>query len=246
MRQVVHQATGRVWSRTFVVLLCVAAATGCFRPPPHAEAEPPVFVASGFEPFAGRAENASRVLARAMPDLDPRFQTIEVPVVWGAPERMLRALPAMPSVWVAFGEGTPGFEIETVASNHRRDFPDNPGHRPPAPEVSPGADSRLAAPDDHAAVAAALTRRGFPTTLSSDAGGFLCEEMFYVLLRENRRPGSRLRKVVFVHVPVLGTVIEPSAPDMPPGGKVDANYLREFGRALLSELEAARWLPPGG
>ncbi len=233
-------------SRMLGVLLCVAAAPGCYRQAPQPGEESRVFVVSGFEPFAGRTQNASQVMARMVPDLDLRFQCVDVPVVWGAPERMLRALPAVPPVWVAFGEGTPGFEIESVALNRRRDLPDNLGNRPPTPEISPGADSRLTAAANLDAVAATLTRRGFPTTVSSDAGGFLCEEMLYVLLRENQRPGSHLRRVVFVHVPVLGATVAPAAPGSSLSRTVDAGYLREFGEALVAELAAAGWLPPDG
>src|SRR5581483_1113649 len=62
---------------------------------------------------------------------------------------------------------------------------------------------------------ASLRAEGIPAAPSRDAGGFLCNHVFYVLMRalEQERPGARGG---FVHVPLLPEqALERDAPSMP-------------------------------
>ena len=232
------QRAGPVASESYPVRTAPAEAKSAVpRPRPAAGS----FVVSGFEPFGGRAANASWITARSWAASDRRFQAVRIPVLWDAPAGVVRALPGRPPLWIAFGEGSKTFRIETVARNRRADHPDNHGKHPPAAVIEPDGPPEVRNPADFRSLAAALTERGFPTTLSEDAGAYLCEEMEYTLLRESSRPGSSLKKAVFIHVPVLGSVLPPG-----PDGRartVDEACLGAFARALREELTKSGWLP---
>ena len=60
----------------------------------------------------------------------------------------------------------------------------------------------------------ALREEGIPATSSRDAGGFLCNHVFYVLMRTlAERPGIRGG---FVHVPLLpGQALDRATPTLP-------------------------------
>ena len=62
---------------------------------------------------------------------------------------------------------------------------------------------------------AALHAQGIPASASRDAGGYLCNHIFYVLMRvlEQERPQARGG---FVHVPLLPEqALDKAAPSMP-------------------------------
>ena len=127
----VHRAAPVVKESNPVRQVPVMGKPAATRPQPVAGC----FIVSGFEPFGGRAANASWTTARALAASDRRFQALRIPVLWEAPAGVMRALPGRPPLWIAFGEGSKTFRIETVARNRRTDHPDNPGTRPPAPVI---------------------------------------------------------------------------------------------------------------
>jgi pyrrolidone-carboxylate peptidase len=86
------------------------------------------------------------------------------------------------------------------------------------------------------ALADRLTKLGYPTKISTEAGQYLCEEMLYQLLhfqKENQSKNStKLQSVFFIHVPILGHLLEIDGKKK----AVDQSYLLGFGEALLSTL----------
>lgn len=202
-------------------------------------------VVSGFEPFGGRAENASWILADGIKKIHPEVNAVLIPVVWGAPLSAIREAQPLPSVWIAFGEGTPDFRIEIQGRNQRGQSPDNTGGKPQTPEIVSGGESILRNQVDAAALSAALEKAGFPVQVSRNAGAYLCEEMLYSLLHTQKEQPNALRLVLFIHVPRLGQIVSlPSRKDgqVRISRKLDAEWLGEFGKQLFIALRDLRWI----
>lgn len=165
---------------------------------------------TGFAPFDGRTVNSSWVAAKAIENSysDIKLDVLELPVVWGAPLRLLKAMceKSAPSIIVSLGEGKPGqFEIETVAHNFRKARKDNNSDFPPSSKI------KADGPESHFPNAPCKEFRQklaekFPVVLSDDAGSFLCEETLYTL-EALRLSNSDLRMTLFVHLPPYGTVL---------------------------------------
>jgi pyroglutamyl-peptidase len=161
---------------------------------------------TGFEPFGGSDVNPSQrlveVLAAEPPD-ELELATVVLPVVWArAAEELAAALEReQPELVVCFGQadGRAQVEIERFALNFD-DGTDEVGEKRRAEIVEGGpAAYRSSLPVD--AVVDALRAEGIPAAASRDAGGFLCNHVFYVLLRAlAERTG---RRGGFVHVPLL-------------------------------------------
>ena len=124
-------------------------------------------------------------------------------VAWArAADELARALDsAKPELVVCFGQadGRAQVEVERFALNFD-DGADEAGETRRA-EIVPGGPVayRSSLPVD--AIVEALREEGIPATSSRDAGGFLCNHVFYVLMRTlAERPGIRGG---FVHVPLL-------------------------------------------
>ncbi len=197
---------------------------------------------SGFEPFQARKQNASWVLVESLLAKHPKINGIQIPVVWAKPFEVLSQFQKegrLPKVWIAFGEGTQTFQIEVHADNQRRDANDNLAQKPKTTEILLGGAKTL----DHQwdqlkinALADRLTKLGYPTKISTEAGQYLCEEMLYQLLhfqKENQSKNStKLQSVFFIHVPILGHLLEIDGKKK----AVDQSYLLGFGEALLSTL----------
>lgn len=196
----------------------------------------PQLVVSGFEPFGGRVENASWVLACVLAaDGGSRVRAVQIPVLWGAPMKAIETQTSLPDQWIAFGEGTRTFQIEVTADNQRGNYHDNHRALPSAPLIVPQGSARLDNLIQAQALAEALTQKGFPTQVSRDAGAYLCEEMLYSLLEVQQRHPEKLRSVLFIHVPVIGKIIKGAQ-----GQKtINEQTLRDFGRALLNSLQEA-------
>jgi pyroglutamyl-peptidase len=80
-------------------------------------------------------------------------------------------------------------------------------------------------------IAAALIAAGFPATISDNAGGYLCNELFYHLITRNATTWCGQTLVLFVHIPPSGT-------PAPPGDRpiVDSAYLTDLGKTLLETV----------
>jgi pyroglutamyl-peptidase len=174
---------------------------------------------TGFEPFGGAAVNPSQKLVGAL-SADPpegvELATAVLPVVWArAADELTRALErAQPELVVCFGQadGRAHVTVERFALNFD-DETDTEGETRRAEIV---ADAPVAYRSSLAvdAVVDALREEGIPAAASRDAGGFLCNHVFYVLMRAlAERTEARGG---FVHVPVLPEqALEKAVPTMP-------------------------------
>jgi len=226
-----------------VPALVVLAALGLTSSILHAQtaaAPPPDILLSGFEAFGGRTENASWTLAQEIAKAFPQeVRSLQVPVVWGAPLTSITSAKPLPQVWIAFGEGTAEFQIETIAHNLRGRYPDNHGTKPATPDVVKDAEPELLQPAKVEGLAEALTQAGFPTHVSQNAGRYLCEEMLYSLLHAQKQHPEALKLVLFIHVPPLAQTVKLSPPKAGAPAtkqKVDAVWLQAFGKQLFASM----------
>ena len=174
---------------------------------------------TGFEPFGGADVNASQQLVEALAAEPPNafeLATAVLPVVWGrAADELVRALEReRPELVVCFGQadGRAHVDVERFALNFDEGS-DEEGERRRA-EIATGGPVayRSSLPVD--AVVDALRAEGIPAAASRDAGGFLCNHVFYVLMRALAEQ-TEVRGG-FVHVPLLPEqALERAAPTMP-------------------------------
>lgn len=165
---------------------------------------------TAFEPFDSTRINASlRVLEAIRKRRIPRvtLSTAVLPVdTRKAPPLLVRKIESIkPDVVLCLGQASRRavISIERVALN-LLDFekPDNAGRklkdRPIAHDGPAAYFSTLPVRELHRA----LTRAGIPAELSRDAGGYLCNQLFFTLLHHlaQHRPDTRGG---FIHLPML-------------------------------------------
>jgi pyroglutamyl-peptidase len=150
---------------------------------------------TGFEPFGEHATNPSALLAKS-------FDGVVLPVSYA---RAADALSAAiddrdPELVVCFGlaDGDTAISVERFAHNlEEADIIDNDGARGSGAEIDPAGPLALRSTLPVDEIVAALRADGLPAVVSRDAGGYLCNHIFYVLMRtlDPYRIGG------FVHVP---------------------------------------------
>jgi pyroglutamyl-peptidase len=161
---------------------------------------------TGFEPFGGADINASQKLVAALASERPaelELATAMLPVLWArAAGELSRALDReRPEVVVCFGQadGRAHLEVERFALNFDEGSDDTGEERRAEIAAEGPVAYRSSLPVD--AVVDALRAEGIPAAASRDAGGFLCNHVFYVLMSSlAERSGVRGG---FVHVPLL-------------------------------------------
>lgn len=164
---------------------------------------------TGFEPFAGRKVNASWIAASlfARQFAACPVETIQLPVVWGSPGKMLIDVieRIRPTTVVALGEGKPGcFWLESLAFNRRAVKPDNQGLLPNEGLINDAAARVLNATAPLSRIQKQLQSAGIPVLQSLNAGGFLCEETLFELECIRQRT-MEPHLVMFVHLPPFGS-----------------------------------------
>lgn len=144
---------------------------------------------TGFTPFPGAPVNPTERLIRHF-EADPPFADEEAEFRFAVlPVDYDRAVPALeaaargfdPHVAIHFGLAgeTSGFRLETLARNEiAARIPDNSGRRPPFAVIAEGG-AHVASTLPLADIAAALEGAGLEVSMSDDAGGYLCNYVFY-------------------------------------------------------------------
>jgi pyroglutamyl-peptidase len=171
---------------------------------------------TGFEPFGGAATNPSQ---RIVESLD-RVAKALLPVSYArAADELRRAVrETSHDVVICFGQadGRAQISVERFAHNldeaATTDNDEAPGSGTVIDPAGPAAYSSTLPVDE---IVDALRADGIPAAPSRDAGGFLCNHVFYVLMRvlEQERPTAIGG---FMHVPLLPEqALEKDAPTMP-------------------------------
>ena len=170
----------------------------------------PRILITGFSVFPGAPVNPTEHLIHALrsnpadlADLG-ELRTEILPVEYAAVPAILERLGAdfAPDIAIHFGLSAKatGFTLERLARNEiARGKPDNAGVEPPATSIVEGAahlPSTLPLQD----IASELASAGLPVAWSDDAGGYLCNYLFY-LSRSPSLPGFAPPVSGFVHVP---------------------------------------------
>lgn len=158
---------------------------------------------TGFEPFADHAVNPTAEIARALDG-----KTIDgVPVVGRVlPVSRAEAWPMLsgwidevkPRVVLATGvSNRPGVSLERIARNvDDYPIPDNTGEKATAQAIDPAGPSEYHTDVSVADLRDGLWLDGYETTVSDDAGTYLCNHVYYCLLH-----AAGNYRALFVHLP---------------------------------------------
>ncbi|WP_291157996.1 pyroglutamyl-peptidase I [Hyphomicrobium sp.] len=169
----------------------------------------PTVLLTGFGPFPGVPINASGELARKLARMARRalpefcFTVAVLPTEWNRAPRLIANLHERhrPLLALHFGvaAGAKTIRLETEAANVCRAASDAAGAHPAAAQLAEDGPavrrSSIAAPS----IAAALNAKGYPSSISNDAGGYLCNAVLYHSLAAAEARGDC--RVGFVHIP---------------------------------------------
>ena len=200
--------------------------------------EPMKILISGFEPFGQDAINPSREAVLALPDTLNGAPVIKVilPVVRGEAADRLKALIVehRPDVVVCVGQagGRNGLTIERVAINlDDYPIPDNAGHQPIDEPVAPGGPDAYFLTLPHKAIVEAWKAAGYPASVSTTAGTFLCNHVAYACAHFAAFHFPTM-KTGFIHLPYSTA----QAKDHPTAFAMTPQALSEALRLALEKL----------
>ncbi|MFN2627021.1 MAG: pyroglutamyl-peptidase I [Gaiellaceae bacterium] len=164
---------------------------------------------TGFEPFGGAAVNPSARLVEALgadPPAGMELRTAVLPVAYArarpALAEAVRGAQAEAVVCFGQADGRARITVERVALNlDDAEAPDNEGVVSTAP-ITPAGPAAYWSTLPVELLVGALRAHGIPSAASRDAGGFLCNHVFYSLME---LAAGELPKLMagFVHVPLL-------------------------------------------
>lgn len=209
--------------------LVAAAAAWTLRDRPAAEAPMRTILVTGFGPFGEYESNPAWESVRGLEGATvgrSRIRTARIDVVYATAGRELEEAirRTNPDVVLSLGVAPDtDLRIETTARNRDTSTaPDNAGVVRSDHAIRESGPATYATRLPVEPLLAALRAGGYPVRTSADAGGYLCNRLFYELMD---RAGD-LRMAGFVHVPALG-------------GAWDLPRLSAAVRRILETLDAA-------
>ena len=163
---------------------------------------------TGFEPFGGEAVNASWEAARRLDGWRcGEFTAVSrlLPCAYDASvkELVLMIDTLRPEALLMTGQAARRSVVcvERFARNlDDAAAPDNDGVLRKAARISEGAPERLEAAAPVTAIARAIREAGIPARVSTNAGGFVCNHLYFGALRHLSGLGRPMR-AVFLHLP---------------------------------------------
>lgn len=168
--------------------------------------QPRTLLLTGFGLWGEESYNTSwEAIQDLNPDLPPGWtlRLEQLPVLWGEGARQLRQL-LDPSIGAAISFGMCGrdqIRPERLAINLAdRKRADAEGACAPEDHLVPDGPAAYWTGFNYPELIQALTSTGLPTVESWDAGGFLCNEIFYTLMDGRARLGTDF-PAGFVHLP---------------------------------------------
>lgn len=165
---------------------------------------------TGFDPFGGETVNPALEAVKAMEGrviCGAQIVVLEVPTVRvKCVQRLMKAIGELdPGVVISVGQAGGRAEItpERVAINVD-DFriEDNDGNQPVDEPIDPEGPMAYFSTLPIKAMVEAMRSRGIPASVSNSAGTFVCNHLFYGLMRYLHMEG-RGRIGGFVHIPYL-------------------------------------------
>ncbi|WP_274424046.1 pyroglutamyl-peptidase I [Chelativorans sp. YIM 93263] len=178
----------------------------------NANARRPRVLVTGFGPFPGAPENPSEALVNAFAVRSPVSPSVcdlaleVLPVEYAAvPERLsVLGRDFSPDIAIHFGlsDRARGFTLERLARNEiRAEKPDIRGEKGGGGPIREGAGD-LVSTLPLKAIAETLSANGLPVYWSDDAGGYLCNYLFF-LSQGHLCGGFAPAMAGFIHVPPL-------------------------------------------
>jgi pyroglutamyl-peptidase len=200
---------------------------------------------TGFEPFGGETVNASWEAAKELEGWrhgDFKAVARLLPCAYDASvKKLVQAIETLrPEAILMTGQAArrAAVSVERFARNlDDAAAADNDGVLRKAMTISDGAPSRLEATAPVVPIAKAIQEAGIPARISTDAGGFVCNHLYFGALQYLGRQGSPI-PAVFVYLPVTPeqTPRGASAKRMTPALAADALRVAAAAMMDLSKL----------
>ncbi|MGM7668873.1 pyroglutamyl-peptidase I [Microbacterium sp. A93] len=177
---------------------------------PHLAAHPGRTLLTGFEPFGGERHNpswpAAREAARTLRRLGVDAVAERLPCTFAGSSRVLETALARhrPGVVIACGlaGGRSHVAVERVAVNLQdARIPDNAGHQPAGDPIDDAGPAAYFSSLPVKRTVAALHGARIPAELSLSAGSFVCNHVFYEVMRRAEAQGGSVRSAGFIHLP---------------------------------------------
>lgn len=166
---------------------------------------------TGFDPFGGDAVNPSWFAVERLRGeilAGHRIETAQLPTAFERAPRALRAAIRRhrPALVLCIGQagGRSAISFERVAINViDARIPDNDGAQPVDAPVAKGGPAAYFSTLPIKSLRAALLSAGIPAEISQTAGTFVCNQVFYALMRSLARLPAPRPRGGFVHVPFV-------------------------------------------
>lgn len=166
-----------------------------------------ILLITSFEPFGGEAENASMLAVEALPETVGawRLHKVVLPVEFGMAGvraiALAEELGAEVVICVGQAAGREAVTPELVALNLQyARIPDNADRSPLDMPVVPGAQEAYFSTLPVRAMVEAIHGAGIPAALSTTAGLYVCNDLYYQVLHHFHNTGVR---AAFIHVPAV-------------------------------------------
>jgi pyroglutamyl-peptidase len=169
----------------------------------------PTVLLTGFDPFGGDTFNPSWLAAQRLHDAviaGHRVESLQLPTAFARAPRMLRAAirrcrPAL-VICVGLASGRDAISLERVAINViDARIADNDGALPVDTAVVRGGPAAYFSTLPIKAMYADLQAAGLSAEISQTAGTFVCNQVFYALMRALARMPAPRPRGGFVHIP---------------------------------------------
>ena len=161
---------------------------------------------TGFGPFGGENVNPSEMILKRLPDnvVDVRIEKLLLPVEFvGSREIAIAKYDELcPDAVIMLGQagGRSAITPETMAKNlMNAKIPDNAGYKPENEKIAVNGSNILYSALPTEKIVEAIKASGVPASISSDAGGYVCNCLFYSMLYHN----SGAVPTGFIHVPYI-------------------------------------------
>ena len=166
---------------------------------------------SGFDPFGDHKVNPTSLLVDALRKKEISFpeelliETVILPVSFKHSYELLKHVSDSfnPDIMIAMGLGTKrnSIELELVAQNKiHAEIEDNLGEKPANRFINPLGPLHYLSTLPILGIEGMLKNNGIPVKLSTDAGSFVCNYIFYRMMEDNQ---ETQRLCGFIHFPEI-------------------------------------------
>jgi pyroglutamyl-peptidase len=195
---------------------------------------------TGFEPFGGETVNASWEVAQKLDGWRNRqFAAVAhmLPCAYDASViEFIRAVETLrPDAVMMTGQAARRavVSVERFARNlDNAPAPDNRGALRRAMKIADGAPERLEATAPVGEIAGAIREAGFRARVSTNAGGFVCNHLYFGALRHLSALGRTI-PAVFLHLPATPEQTPPGASTIRLSAAAAADALRAAAAAMV-------------